>query len=578
MAFMNCLFILAALAPLLSPYSEAAQAHRIRCHLLLDDFSSALEESEVFVNQYPESEEAHLCRIECLAAAKMEQAALQEWHQLSKKNSNLLANRHLLEELCWGVLKKGLDSSQNGVRFASLIGAYLTHDVRTVSILVKMMRDSNAVIRSVAVQMSSSYQDAPLKDEIIRLMNEEKVWMVRLEVIKAAGALRIKELSKKLQQVVQSDKTTIEERHLAIEALLMMYDRIALSELQILARSDRAGLRHFACSIAAHFEMEEGKEAILNLLNDPHPDVKIAALNALGLFYRKSMSSDEAKEKLIPLLRDSHAAVAITAGWAALLIDSQFAKPYLAKWIADSLPENRRLAAAALASAGKRGAPLSVEILKTSEDPYVKANVALGLLGQRVEIGKSSDALYEFLENETKMWMWDTRPNPLFQILAPNQVRHVDHIPNYPKAIDQMTRLNLVSLLAVVEDPRAIRALKTFLQKSSWGITGVAAATLLQEGGDTALDIVRELLLDPDSNVRLQACLVLAMLGRDESVLMDLQGAYANADHEQKLHILEALGRVGNVASFQFLIAVFKEPFPILRVAAAAALIQSLNR
>ena len=174
--------------------------------------------------------------------------------------------------------------------------------------------------------------------------------------------------------------------------------------------------------------------------------------------------------------------------------------------------------------------------------------------------------------------MWDTRPNPLFQVLAPSQIRHVDHIPNYPKAIDQMTRLNLVSLLALIDDPRAIRALKTFLQKSSWGITGVAAATLLQEGGDGALELVRELMDDPDFNVRLQASLVLAMLGRDESVLSDLEKAYATADHEQKLYLLEAFGRVGNAGSFSFLITVFKEPFPILRVAAAAALIQSLNR
>jgi len=176
------------------------------------------------------------------------------------------------------------------------------------------------------------------------------------------------------------------------------------------------------------------------------------------------------------------------------------------------------------------------------------------------------------------MWMWDTRPNPLFRVLAPSQVRYVDHIPNYPEAIDQMTRLNLVSLLAILEDPRAGEALKSFLQKRSWGISGVAAATLLQEGDESALSIVRGCLNDPDPNVRLQACLVLAMMGRDETVLSDLQGAYAGADHERKLHILESLGRMGGSASFSFLIGAFREPFPILRVAAAAALIQSVNR
>jgi HEAT repeat protein len=89
---------------------------------------------------------------------------------------------------------------------------------------------------------------------------------------------------------------------------------------------------------------------------------------------------------------------------------------------------------------------------------------------------------------------------------------------------------------------------------------------------------VRQLLDDPDPDVRLQSCFVLAMLGRDESVVHDLQGAYIEADHERKLHILEAMGRVGNVESFHFLLSAFKEPFPILRIAAAAALIQSIHR
>jgi HEAT repeat protein len=141
-----------------------------------------------------------------------------------------------------------------------------------------------------------------------------------------------------------------------------------------------------------------------------------------------------------------------------------------------------------------------------------------------------------------------------------------------------MTRLNLVSLLAIVEDPRACVALKSFLQKRAWGISGVAAATLLQEGDESALAIVRECLNDSDANVRLQACLVLAMMGKDESVLNELQGAYAGSDHERKLHILEALGRMGNAHSYSFLIGVFNEPFPIFRVAAAAALIQCVNR
>ncbi|MDE3045600.1 MAG: HEAT repeat domain-containing protein [Verrucomicrobiota bacterium] len=551
---------------------------RVQAHLLIDDPTSALQEAEQLVGAYPESKEAGKAMVEALAALGYEEKALNEWNLLSARYPELIADRRLLEEVAWGVLKKGISSTQYGVRLGALIGSYLTHDVRAVPILLKMMRDSNAVIRSVAVQMASGYGDAALKDEVVKMLEHEKVWIVRLEVMKAAGLLRIKKVVPMLETLVQSDKVMAEERQTAIEALINIWDHVEPSAILPLAQSNRAGLRHLACAIATHFRTTEVKEEIVKLLSDTHPDVRIAALNAVGLFYREKMEAAELKEVLKPRLEENDPGVAITAGWVAMLVDSSMGEPVFEKWLNDSLSENRRLAAAALSSTGARGAALAVKALKENADPYVRANVAMGLIGQRKEVAAASDCLYEFLSTEKRMWMWDTRPNPLFQTLAPSQVRHIDQIPNYPEAIDQMTRLNLVSLLAMVEDPRATAALKSFLQRKKWGITGVAAATLLQEGDETALEVVRTLLEDSDPQVRFQACLVLAMYGKDETVLKELQGAYAGSDFETKLHILEALGNVGNPESYSFLIGVLREPFPLLRVAAAAALIQSMSR
>lgn len=566
------MFWLFAAAMIAASLPEEEGIRRVQAHLLIDDPSSALTEAANLANLYPNSIEVNKTLIEAFAANGLEEQALDLWNGLTSQNPNLLYDRHLLEELAWGVLKKGTLSTQYGVRLASTIGAFLTRDTRAVPILLRMMRDSNAVIRSVAIQMATAFRDAPLKDEIARLIKEERVWMVRLEVIKAAGALKMKELTPVLQSLVQSEKTTVEERHIAITSLLEMYEQITLSEFMTLAKSNRAGLRHLACSIAAHFQMEEAREEVIRLIQDSNPAVRIAAINAFGLVYKGK------EEDLKGVLNDSDPAVAITASWAAFLIDSPLGEKTMEKWLSDSLPENRRMAAAALAAVGSRGVNLAVKTLKESPDSYVKANIALGLLGQRVEVKSSCDLIYTFLETEKRMWMIDKKPNPLFEILAPSQIRYSDQIPNHPEAQDQMTRLHLVSLLALVEDPRALPALKTFLQRKSWGISGFAAATLLHEGDDSALEVVKQLLNDSDPNVRLQACLVLAMFGKDESVLRDLQGAYAGADHEKKLHILEAVGKIGNAQSYSFLVGVLKESFPILRVAAAAALIQSVNR
>jgi len=541
---------------------------RVQAHLLIDDPNSALQEAQTLATRFPASREAASAHVEALSAAGRDDEALAQWTALSARYPDLITDRNLLEELSWGVLKKAMQSTQHNVRLASLIGVYLTHDVRAVPQLVKMMRDSNALVRSVAVQMAADYGDAPLKSEIARLLNEEKVWMVRLQAMQSAGRLRMKSVVPQLQAQVLSERTMAEERQVAIEALVHISEGANVEEIRKLAQSNRAGLRHLACAIATHFKVPEVKQEILTLLSDTNPDVRIAAINAVGLVYPEHIKAVR--------LDDPDPAVAITAAWAATVLGVK--KDALEPWLQGPVADHRRLAAAALAACGDRGVALAAKTLQSSTDPYVRANVALGLIGQRKEVPAAADCLYTFLTQEKRMWMWDNRQNALFQVLAPSQVRHVDQIPNYPEAIDQMTRLQIVSVLAMVNDRRAIDGLKTFLEKRKWGITGVAAATLLQEGDDTALEVVRQLLQDPNPQIRLQACLVLAMYGKDETVLKELQGAYAGADFECKLHILEALGHVGGADSFSFLVGVLHEPFPLLRVAAAAALIQSVNR
>lgn len=564
--------ILLALALLVSNLDEQKAIQRVRSHLLIEDTSSALRDASEYAQCCPESLPVQKVYIEALAAQGKEEKALIAWEKIAAKEPEILYERPLLEELGWGVLKKGTGSTQYGVRLAATIGAYLTKDVRSIPIFLKMMRDSNAVIRSVAIQMASSYFDAPLKDEIARLFHEEKVWLVRLEVIKAIGILRMKGFEKELKKIVRSERSTMEEKHLACIALLEMYEKAPLEEMRSLFTSDRAGLRLLACMIALHFEIKEAKAALMQCTKDPNPDVRMAALNALGLFFRgEKKTIEEALEDLDPK-------VSITACWAGILAKSQKAFKKMEGYLFDATPEYRRFAAAALSATGKSGLKIAKKGMEKSQDPYVLLNLARGLIGQRVEVKKSSDAILRFLQEEKRMIMVDRRENPLFTIYAPSKVRYSDQIPNQPEAEDQMTRLHLATMLALVEDPRSPEAIRSFLRRKFWGVSGVAAATVLKEGDDTALEIVSELLKDEDPFLRLQAALVLAMFGKEEKALYPLMNSYYEVGHDQKLYILEAIGKIGNQACYSFLLSAMKEPFPILRVAAASALIQSVNR
>ncbi len=70
--------------------------------------------------------------------------------------------------------------------------------------------------------------------------------------------------------------------------------------------------------------------------------------------------------------------------------------------------------------------------------------------------------------------------------------------------------------------------------------------------------------------------MILAIVGSDPSAVKILQEAYPRADREMKVHILEALAHIGDPSSIPFLLDILKEPFQVLRVVSASALIQCL--
>jgi HEAT repeat protein len=123
-----------------------------------------------------------------------------------------------------------------------------------------------------------------------------------------------------------------------------------------------------------------------------------------------------------------------------------------------------------------------------------------------------------------------------------------------------------------------LEGVKSFLSCHEWGVTGAAAATLLQEGGEDSFSLIRELLQDPEENVKLQAALILAMFKHDPDATDVLMQSYQKADRDRKIHILEALGHIKDPRIAPFLVKVLQEPFQGLRVVAASALIQYLNQ
>jgi HEAT repeat protein len=544
---------------------------------LIEDYSSALEEAKSYLekSKHP-SNKFRMKYIECLALNDNEIDAIKELKKLIDQGYEIQDN-DALENICWSILLKASKSQQYITRLTALIGVHLTHDVRAINILNKLMKDSNAIIRSVAIQLSSSYMDKPLMDTIKKLFLEEKLWLVRLEVIKAVGKMKIIEKQKDLKEIIASDKATFEEKEIATEALVNISDNIDYYEIKTLSENPKAGLRKLACDLASYFNVLKAKDIIINLAKDPITDVRIAALNAISLNFLSDIDEKKLENILLNAVKDSNPCVAITACYIAILKNFSFGENVLKEHIYSDDIENARFASCVLARITNQCLKLKKQIISNHKDIYVKANLSLGLIAERQLIKESSDILFDFLKNQKEKLMWEDKKNPLFQILSPSYIRHVDQIPRYPEAVDQMTRLHIFSMLAIIDDKRACEAIKSFLKEKGLGITGFASATLLKEGDEDALDIVKKLLDQKDQDIKLQAALVLALLGKDEAVIDTLQDGYQLIDYNMKVQILEALGHIGSKKSIKFLISTLDEPFQNLRVVAASSLIKCIN-
>jgi HEAT repeat protein len=554
--------------------TETEAIRRIQAHLIIKDPISAYQEAQCAFTLYPHSAHIHEIFIRTLARLGNEKEMLKVWDEYVAKFSNNGFKREIIEEMSWGVLNKASSSSSLVIRLMGLLAAFFSQDVKGVKMLQQGLHDPNATVRAVAVQLASHLRDTVLKDEMKRLFREETNWVVRKELIPAIGSMKILELHSQLEGLIASDRSLAEEKSLAIEALIELLDEIKREEMVRLASSNRSGLRLLACEAIAYFGSNRDQDLLVGLVNDHHSDVRAAALQGLG---RLTQLQDQ--DKILALantcLNDRSPVVALSAAWLMTLYHSDKGREVFVRYLSHDQREVRWLAAAALGATG--GCSLAQQLLKTHFDEYVRLNLALSLIDHRLSVLQAAEVIDQTMRSKKEQWQWSEWG--LFKAITPRFSSQLaqDSTVSTPEMENQLIRLELLNLLAIVKAPRTQESIRQFLSERTWGITGTASAMLLTEGDDMAIDLVHGLLQDPHPKVRVQAALVLSLWGRDEQVIQILEQAYWSADKEMKEKILEGLARIGAIRSVPFLISVLKEPSQTLRLIAATALICCLN-
>lgn len=567
-------FFLAAVTPMVPPIPEEIATKRIHEHLLICDPTTACEEAKSNVQKYPNYLPLLEAYVTALAKAGRENEMMQAWNQYAAINPNAYKNRELLENMAWGVISQAANSSSPIIRTVALLGAFFGQDAKGVEILHKHLNDNNSFLRGVAVQLAAQLRDAKLCDGVLNLFRKEKDWGVHLQAIKALGKMHITAAKPELISIISSSNAAAEEKAAAIQSLVYLLETASRDDVAHLATSDRAGLRLLACEVVQHCDLRNELDYIFPLLYDHSSEVRAAALQVFGVLRIKDHQNQRLADVAAFMLNDPDSTVAITAAWVIILEDYSQGQKAFERWL---VHENRRvriLAAAALGASGKYGLPYMLEAFRNSQDSFVKMNLALSLIRQRSAVNEACMALYEGLTVEKSRWMWNE--DTIFRALVPTTIAKKASGDESPEATDQLARLEILSMLAMLEDSHAKAALTDFLDQQTWGISGLAAALLLTEGDDASIDLVKTLLTHPSQKIRIQAALILSLWGKDESAIAVLKESYKNADRDLKERILEGIGRIGELSTIPFLVDKLQEPFPTLRIIAATALLQCL--
>ncbi|MBM3201525.1 MAG: HEAT repeat domain-containing protein [Chlamydiae bacterium] len=549
---------------------------RIQAQLVIKDFNAAIDEAKMGLSLFPDSKEVLASLIKAYSRSGRSQEALAMFEKFSSlENLDIKNHFSLLEELAWGVLKDGTFQPQT-THMHALVGAFLTHDVKAVPFFIDALRSSNAYLRALAARLSAQYRDKLLGLELIRLIKEEKNWFVRLEALSALEGFCLKEARPLLEDILSSKDSSAEEKMLAIKAMASFYKNLGTRERKELFSSARTGFRQLGLELVRRFRMNDVADEVLQLIEDPSLYVRISALKLLA-----SMKLDNTKQELViskidKLLEDPHPAISLTSAWVMMQYDAPKAAKVFADWLSCKEPRNRRLAASVLSSTGFIGSIYVQKHFYEAQDPFVKANLALGMLGQRTDVSVACDYLFGFLKQTKQQIAFDHHEHPIFASLEPSQQRHVPHIPRYPLLVDQFTRLDILNRLTIVGYEKSEEAIRNFLQEGIWAIIGSTAGVLIEEGSFQAIELIRKLLDDQDERVVLQAALALAFFAKDTSVKGILENAFEKVEWDHQVYILNALGAIGDRDSIPFLLNILHKPFQELRIVAASSIIQCL--
>lgn len=208
------------------------------------------------------------------------------------QNKDPMIRCHTLETIACSAIsanaslvRKALDDPAPAVRFAAAVAAGDLRDSASRHQLKSLLKDSDPSVQLASVYALAKIRKDPLPDFFHKALFSENPQIAAQACLllgKLGNFLSRSDNRQKLWQVLTQKHQHIAVRLQAAEALARLQDKTVLKKLMVYASSGYADDRMIAISGLALLGGTDAGAMLTTLLDDPQPEVQLAAIAALG--------------------------------------------------------------------------------------------------------------------------------------------------------------------------------------------------------------------------------------------------------------------------------------------------------
>ncbi len=544
---------------------------KIQNQLIIEDFDGAFLEIQNLLKE-DKSFNIFSLALKIYISLGREEEWIQLWREGCERFSyDELYDKNLLEDFCWGILKKGSFHSSGLVRLFSLCSAVYSNDLKAEKYILQAMQDDDVLIQILSVRMAEHYATPNLKKQISCLLNKKNLsLLVKLEVLDIIGKLKISSEKATLFNLIRDRYASSIEKRAAIRSLVAMQNQ---QDFCFLFDKDTVDAQSILviCELVRAYNLLEYKDFLLQVIENSCSEVQQSILDCLISLGRDFLSVEELFIIGTKFL-DQKYPIRTRCLAAKLLLLNNYLEGESFFELALSSYDTLiiREASGILISLGEKGVSLAKKFLLEINDEQAKVDLSILLLLRQERVEEAVNILSDFLKKNIENPM--TKGTELLFTQKNGYQNYTENFDNFHVS------MILFHLLTVSNSSCQNELLSLFFEYTWKQGFSYLLNVFWEDKPNEVLKLLSALKNNPSKTTRLEAILSQVCLLRDDESVNELEKMYYLCSWQEKVKIMEIFALIEHPRKVPFLLqCCCDEEMLSLKIIAAGCLLMALQ-